>query len=115
MSPSKVKPTTTKDKKVSGGLEDFADLLGTRYRVLLLALRSRRLKFISRLPADQIRQARGFPSQGETEARHGRISHEIHLRMIFVAGLVIVLLDVLVLLIHAPRFRMPLELHPFVN
>lgn len=38
---------------------------------LLLAFHSRGFEFVSVLPADQLGQIRGFPSQGEAEAGHG--------------------------------------------
>ena len=44
---------------------------GIRTIELLLTLHPRRLKFVAVLPPDQLGQARGFPSQGKSEARHG--------------------------------------------
>ena len=78
----------------------------------LLALQSRRLELIAVLPFDQARLAgRPGPSQCESEARHRRVADEIHLRMVFVARLVVVLLDVVMLLLDAPRVRMSLKLY----
>ena len=76
---------------------------------------SGRLELISLFPANCFRLARRLPPGGEAEPRHCGIASEIHVRMIFVAWLVVVLGGVFVRLLQAPRLVMPLVLHPFIN
>src|ERR1700751_2750910 len=82
---------------------------------LLLALDPCALELVAFLPADQFGQAGRFPSQCEAEPGHRRVAYKIHIRVVLVAGLVIVLLDVFALLLHAPGFRMSLELRAFID
>src|SRR5579871_3845496 len=82
---------------------------------LLLALDSCGLELVALLPADQLGQACGLPSERESEARHRRVADKIHLGMIFVARLVIVLFDVLLFLFKAPGLGMSLVLHALID
>src|SRR5271169_5669920 len=83
--------------------------------VLGLTLRPRRLELIALLPFDQFGQASGFPSQRESEPRHGRIADEIHLWMVLIAGLVIMLLHVIALLLESPGLGVAFVLQAFIN
>src|SRR5208283_805002 len=83
--------------------------------LVMRLLPPRRLKLIALLPPDQPRKTSRLPTQGKSKARHSRVAHEVHLRMIFVAGLVIMLLDILLVLRHAPSFVVALELHSFID
>src|SRR5580704_17400360 len=81
----------------------------------LLALHSRGFELVAFLPADELGKAGRFPAQSEAEARHGGVADEIHLGMVFIAWLVIVLLDVFFILREAPGFVVPFELCAFVD
>src|SRR5258706_7399387 len=86
-----------------------------RYRCSLLTLHPRRLKLVALLPPDELREAGRFPAQRESKPRHRRIADEIHLRMVFIARLVVVLLGVFLVLRQSPGLVVTFELHPFVD
>src|ERR1700688_3556901 len=88
-------------------------VLGTRYS--LLALEPCRFELIALLPADELRETCRFPAQRESKPRHGCVADEVHFRMILVAWLVIVLLDVFFILRQPPRFVVTFELHSFID
>src|SRR5579864_2441880 len=81
----------------------------------LVILEASRFELISLLPADQLRKTGSLPTQSEAKPRHRAVAGEIHLGMIFIAGLVVVLFDILAILSQAPRFIVPLEFHPLVD
>src|SRR5579884_375360 len=80
-----------------------------------LTLLARGFKFISRLPCNQSGLARGFPSQGETEAGHAGIAGEIHLRPVFVARLMVAMLVVVLRLLLAPFAGMAGKLDSLID
>src|SRR5579863_5875601 len=82
---------------------------------LPLALEARAFEFVAVLPADEGGQIGRVPAQREAEAGHGGVAGEVHLGMIFVAWLVVVLLDVFLLLLQAPGFGVSLVFHAFVD
>lgn len=68
----------------------------------LLALGSCGFKLVALLPFNQLGRACRRPPERESESGHRRVSNEIHLGMILVAGLMVVLLGVLVQLLQTP-------------
>src|ERR1017187_6788440 len=94
--------------------DEFLHLNRTWLAMLLLAsLRLREL--VARLPTYCCRLICGLPSQGDSELRHHRVAAEIHLRIVLVAGLVIVLGDVVAGLLLAPLRLMTLVLVTFAK
>src|ERR1019366_9353808 len=94
--------------------DEFPQL--NRTWLALLLVRSLRLReLVAGLPADRCRLVCGLPSQGDSELRHHRVAAEIHLRIVLVAGLVIVLGNIVAGLLLAPLRVMTLVLIAFVN
>src|SRR5579871_7061275 len=83
--------------------------------VLLAVFISRSFELVALLPFDQFRKTRGLPSERESKAGHRRVSNEIHLGTILITRLVVMLLHVFLVLVHPPRLRMSLELHPLID
>ena len=81
----------------------------------LLTTVSRLGEFVARLPSDQRRLIRSLPSQCDSELRHHCIATEIHLRMIFVARLMVVLRDIVLRLLLTPFAVMILILVAFID
>src|SRR5579864_9457929 len=72
------------------------------------------LKLIALLPPREFGLRSRLPTEGETEARNGRVSYEIHAGTIFVARLMIVLVGEFFRLLHAPFGAVAFVLHPFI-
>ena len=86
--------------------------------VLLCASRafhSRRLKLITLLPSHQLGLRGSLPSQSKSESCHHRVAGKIHARMIFIAGLMVVLRGVLFRLLHTPGSVVSLILYAFID
>src|SRR6202790_361437 len=79
------------------------------------ALLARRFKFVAGLPSGQFWLRSRFTSERETESRHLRQSGEIHFRAILVAGLMIIMIDVIFRLRLAPRGIVAFVFQSFAN
>src|SRR3984885_15618136 len=73
------------------------------------------LEFVAFLPANHFGESSSFPSERKPEAGHRRIPREIHLRVIFVARLVIVFFVEFLVLRRAPGLVVSFELDSFVD
>ena len=74
-----------------------------------------RFKLIALLPAHQFGLRGGLPSQHKSESCHHRVAGEIHARMIFIAGLMVMLRGVFFRLLQAPGSVVSLVLYTFIN
>src|SRR6266850_4559272 len=72
-------------------------------------------EFVAFFPGDLDRLVGGLPSQGEAETGHGGVGGVVHSRVVFVAGLVVVILGVVGILREAPGFVVEFELHACVD
>src|ERR1700719_5360359 len=80
-----------------------------------LALLARRFKFVAGLPAGQSGLRSRFLSERQTKARHLGKPDEIHLGAIFVARLMIIMIDVIFRLRLAPRGVVAFVFQSFAN
>src|SRR5712691_4158567 len=83
--------------------------------VACFALLARRFKLVAGLPALQFRGHGRLLAKQESKSRHLRESGEIHLRTIFIARLVIAMIDVIFRLRLAPRGVVALILQSFAD
>src|SRR5439155_23000758 len=75
----------------------------------------RRLEFVALLPSHKARHGGSLPSQGKTESCHGCVPGEIHLRMIFITGLMIMFGREFVRLLHSPSRVVAFVFHSFIH
>src|ERR1700693_2924424 len=76
---------------------------------------TRRFEFVAGLPALQRRRHSRLLAEQKTEARRFREPGKVHLRAVFIAGLMVAMIDIILRLRFAPRGVVALEFQSFAD